>query len=665
MYIGSGDIMRTHIGVDGDLDEGALATLLKVVTGIDDLARAILPREELALCADKGRAALQASMPEFDAQGLVDHPGRRNPGTIQIPRVDEEAGRRQQVGGRDTGGSRQQVGDRDAAGSRPTAQRDKGKRPQTYVPQPSSSSSPSPLQQRSAAGGATEGGWGGQSSGAESGMEARSKAWEPEGQGPADGATAGARTDQPPEAGSKAAAGAGSQRPEGQNPPPKRRKAEPGPKPQGPGFKIPESRWLPKDPAGGQRQPEEPRPAPAPGPSAPIPELSVPKGPEPRALVSPELRAPVGPEQPASTEPTPSTPRTERVAAGEVVAIRAAPAQQPSGTPSTSAERARRGPSPRPPSSHAPEPLPEVLGSAREVIGRLEVAVAVERAELEKERIALVEERGRLEEVGKLLETRIASARASYERSMREVAEEREALEETPDEAVATQEKASRMERQATERDQASRRRAAELLARERQLLSREEAAGKREKAVRSAQADLAHQNDELERGRAEVLRQEEEVAVRETDVEITAVALDAREVQIARCEVEVASASSALTIREELAAKREANVAAREQAVTARAEQLQRAQAETSSMRGIPASAADGTSLKDRLKTARDELETVFAERTNVKLMTCDILQQAQKSMKAAGLRHVHVGKQGLRLQVASTLHDSTAVGG
>ena len=89
-----------------------------------------------------------------------------------------------------------------------------------------------------------------------------------------------------------------------------------------------------------------------------------------------------------------------------------------------------------------------MLGSSREVIKRLEVAVVAERAELDKEHAALIEERGRLEEVGKILEARIASARATHEKSMRAVAEEREASEETRDEAVATEEKASRMERQ-------------------------------------------------------------------------------------------------------------------------------------------------------------------------------------------------------------------------
>ncbi|XP_062201991.1 uncharacterized protein LOC133904508 [Phragmites australis] len=246
MYTGSGDITRAHIGAEGDLEEGALATLLKVVAGVEDLTRAVLPREELTLCADPGGAALQVTLPEFDAQGLVERPGRRNPGIIQIPGVDEEAGSgqqtggRQQVGGRDAVGNKQQAGRRDAAGSSQqagrrdavgsgsAAQGDKGKCPRAYLPQPSSSSSPSPPRPRPAVGGTTEGGRG-----------AQSRAREPKDQGLAGGATAGVRTNQPSEAGSNAA----PQWPEGQSPPPKRRKADPGSTSQGLGFKIPESRW--------------------------------------------------------------------------------------------------------------------------------------------------------------------------------------------------------------------------------------------------------------------------------------------------------------------------------------------------------------------------------------------------------------------------------------
>ena len=118
MYTSPSNLMRTYIGEEGDLDEGALATLLKVVTGVDDLARAV---------ANPGRAVLQGSMPAFDSQGLVDRPGRRDPGTLHILGVDDN-------GGRGTA----------AEDSRPVTRGNKGKHPRAYIPQPSSSSSMSP-----------------------------------------------------------------------------------------------------------------------------------------------------------------------------------------------------------------------------------------------------------------------------------------------------------------------------------------------------------------------------------------------------------------------------------------------------------------------------------------------------------------------------------------
>ena len=91
-YTSPQDITRTQIGEEWDLDRPALRDLLQVVIGVDDLSWAELPWKELALCANPDRVALQAKLQEFDTQGLVDSPGRRNPGTIQIPGVDEAAG---------------------------------------------------------------------------------------------------------------------------------------------------------------------------------------------------------------------------------------------------------------------------------------------------------------------------------------------------------------------------------------------------------------------------------------------------------------------------------------------------------------------------------------------------------------------------------------------
>jgi hypothetical protein len=58
MYTGPNDITRTQISEDGNLDEGALAALLRVVTGVEDLTWALLPLEQLALCVDPGWVVL-------------------------------------------------------------------------------------------------------------------------------------------------------------------------------------------------------------------------------------------------------------------------------------------------------------------------------------------------------------------------------------------------------------------------------------------------------------------------------------------------------------------------------------------------------------------------------------------------------------------------------
>ena len=65
----------------------------------------------------------------------------------------------------------------------------------------------------------------------------------------------------------------------------------------------------------------------------------------------------------------------------------------------------------------------------------------------------------------------------------------------------------------------------------------------------------------------------------------------------------------------------------------------MKRGQAEAPATSGVPTSVAVGISLEERLQIAKDELETIVAERTNMKLMMRDILRQARRSMKVAGL--------------------------
>ena len=73
----------------------------------------------------------------------------------------------------------------------------------------------------------------------------------------------------------------------------------------------------------------------------------------------------------------------------------------------------------------------------------------------------------------------------------------------------------------------------------------------------------------------------------------------------------------------------------------------------ENPTVRGIPISAANGTSLKERLKNAEDELDTILSERTNVKLMMWDILQQARDTVEAAELGLVFMGDQSLETEM------------
>ncbi|XP_062179123.1 uncharacterized protein LOC133883722 [Phragmites australis] len=91
MYTGSNDISTTQIGEDGDLDEVALESLLWVVTSVEDLTRAVLPQEQLALCADPGRVALQAMLPEppRDASGDQRRPEALRPAPAPEPSASE------------------------------------------------------------------------------------------------------------------------------------------------------------------------------------------------------------------------------------------------------------------------------------------------------------------------------------------------------------------------------------------------------------------------------------------------------------------------------------------------------------------------------------------------------------------------------------------------
>ena len=68
------------------------------------MGRAELPWREMALCANPERVAIQAKLPKFDAQGLVDRPRSRSPEVAEIPWLDEAAGEGAAGGSAWTGG---------------------------------------------------------------------------------------------------------------------------------------------------------------------------------------------------------------------------------------------------------------------------------------------------------------------------------------------------------------------------------------------------------------------------------------------------------------------------------------------------------------------------------------------------------------------------------
>ncbi|XP_062232384.1 uncharacterized protein LOC133929597 [Phragmites australis] len=139
-----------------------LRGMLRVVTGMDDLSQAELPWKEMVLCANPDQVAIQAKLPEFDAQGLVDLPRRWSPETIETPGVDEAAGEEAASGPAQTGGpgatrGEPQASSRAAVGSSrrtggggtvgseaATAPEDRGKCPRLFIPVPESPPSPLP-----------------------------------------------------------------------------------------------------------------------------------------------------------------------------------------------------------------------------------------------------------------------------------------------------------------------------------------------------------------------------------------------------------------------------------------------------------------------------------------------------------------------------------------
>ncbi|XP_062203754.1 uncharacterized protein LOC133905950 [Phragmites australis] len=171
----------------------------------------------------------------------------------------------------------------------------------------------------------------------------------------------------------------------------------------------------PTSAAKNQGRSEAPRTAPA----------LEPRTPEPSAPAEPGLASAATEPGLAGAEPGLAGP-VDAVAETEVQPPpeRSAPSKPAPSAPSPP-EEARRGPSAQPPPSQPADPLSIVLGSAREVIGRLEAAVAGEMAQREV--------------AWRVFDSRLAAARATNEDEQRAIEEGWKALEEARTEVAREQ----------------------------------------------------------------------------------------------------------------------------------------------------------------------------------------------------------------------------------
>ncbi|KAF0936120.1 hypothetical protein E2562_038806 [Oryza meyeriana var. granulata] len=64
--------------------------MLMMVIGFDEVSANELPREDLTLCDDPGRVALQAILPKCDAKGILKHASGRALGPMRILGVDDD-----------------------------------------------------------------------------------------------------------------------------------------------------------------------------------------------------------------------------------------------------------------------------------------------------------------------------------------------------------------------------------------------------------------------------------------------------------------------------------------------------------------------------------------------------------------------------------------------
>ncbi|XP_062230024.1 uncharacterized protein LOC133927580 [Phragmites australis] len=136
--------------------------MLRVVTGVNEMSRAKLPWKEMTLYTNPKQVAIQAKLPEFDAQGLVDRPRHRSPEAAEILGLEDATGEEAASGPVRTGGpgaasgqprassgaaagsSRRTGGGGIAGSGAAPAPEDRGKHPRLFIPVPEFPPSPLP-----------------------------------------------------------------------------------------------------------------------------------------------------------------------------------------------------------------------------------------------------------------------------------------------------------------------------------------------------------------------------------------------------------------------------------------------------------------------------------------------------------------------------------------
>ncbi|KAF0904706.1 hypothetical protein E2562_036171 [Oryza meyeriana var. granulata] len=120
LYTGDRDMTRTHVGASHNWGREELAYMMRVLIGSGNVSANELPREDLALCDDPGRVALQAILPKCNVKDILECESGRATGPVRIPRVN--------------GDEAHQDGDVAGGAPDPRDSRRAGKRPQSLSP---------------------------------------------------------------------------------------------------------------------------------------------------------------------------------------------------------------------------------------------------------------------------------------------------------------------------------------------------------------------------------------------------------------------------------------------------------------------------------------------------------------------------------------------------